>query len=32
MAILSPDAHAQAKDANVMRKLGLMAEKFRNIY
>ncbi|WP_271274346.1 type II toxin-antitoxin system YafO family toxin [Aliamphritea hakodatensis] len=32
MAILSPDAHAQAKDSNIMRKLGLMAEKFRNIY
>lgn len=30
MAILSPNAHEQAKNRDVMYKLGLMAEKFRS--
>jgi len=30
MTILSPDAHDQAKSREVMFKLGVMAEKFRN--
>ncbi len=32
MTILSPDAHKQAKSRNIMFKLGVMAEKFRNQY
>lgn len=32
MAILSPDAHRQALNRDVMFKLGVMAEKFRNNY
>ncbi|WP_394172375.1 type II toxin-antitoxin system YafO family toxin [Thalassotalea litorea] len=32
MAILSPNAHKQAFDRNVMYKLGVMAEKFRHNY
>jgi len=30
MAILSPNAHEQAKSRDVMYKLGVMAEKFRS--
>tara|TARA_R110001583_G_scaffold3468_1_gene22092 strand:+ start:3115 stop:3513 length:399 start_codon:yes stop_codon:yes gene_type:complete len=30
MTILSPDGHEQAKSREVMFKLGVMAEKFRN--
>jgi len=30
MTILSPDAHEQTKSRDVMYKLGIMAEKFRN--
>jgi mRNA interferase YafO len=30
MAILEPDAHAQANDRTIMYNLGLMAEKFRS--
>lgn len=30
MTILSPDAHGQAKSRDIMFKLGVMAEKFRN--
>ncbi|SFC76284.1 type II toxin-antitoxin system YafO family toxin [Pseudoalteromonas denitrificans] len=30
MTILSPDGHEQAKSPDVMYKLGVMAEKFRN--
>lgn len=32
MAILSPDAHAQARDNSVMHSLGKMAEKFHQQY
>jgi len=32
MAILSPDAHQQAKNKDIMYKLGAMAENFRNKY
>ena len=32
MAILSPDAHEQARDRNIMYNLGKMAEKFRSKY
>lgn len=32
MTILSPDAHEQAKSRDIMYKLGVMAEKFRNLY
>lgn len=32
MTILSPDAHKQAKSRDIMFKLGVMAEKFRNKY
>lgn len=32
MAILSPDAHQQAKNRDIMYKLGVMAENFRNKY
>ena len=32
MTILSPDAHEQAKSRNIMYKLGIMAEKFRNSF
>jgi len=32
MTILSPDAHQQAKSRDIMFKLGVMAEKFRNKY
>ena len=32
MTILSPDAHKQAKSRDIMFKLGVMAEKFRNQY
>lgn len=32
MAILSPNAHVQARDNNIMYNLGLMAEKFRERY
>jgi mRNA interferase YafO len=32
MAILSPDAHQQAKNREIMYKLGVMAEGFRNKY
>lgn len=32
MTILSPDAHNQAKSREIMFKLGVMAEKFRNQY
>jgi len=31
MAILSPDAHEQARDRNIMYNLGKMAEKFRSL-
>ena len=30
MTILAPDGHAQAKSRDIMFKLGVMAEKFRN--
>ena len=30
MTILSPDGHEQAKSRDIMFKLGIMAEKFRN--
>ncbi|SFD69997.1 type II toxin-antitoxin system YafO family toxin [Pseudoalteromonas denitrificans] len=30
MAVLAPDGHEQAKSRDVMYKLGVMAEKFRN--
>ena len=30
MTILSPDGHGQAKSRDIMYKLGVMAEKFRN--
>ena len=30
MTVLSPDAHKQAKTRDIMYKLGVMAEKFRN--
>ena len=30
MAILAPDAHEQAKSRDIMYKLGVMAEQFRN--
>ena len=30
MAILSPDAHEQAKSREIMLKLGIMAEKFKS--
>ncbi|MGL6261910.1 type II toxin-antitoxin system YafO family toxin [Vibrio sp. WXL103] len=29
IAILAPDAHTQARNTTIMRKLGLIAEKFR---
>jgi len=29
MTILSPDAHEQARSRDIMYKLGVMAEKFR---
>ncbi|MCP8687736.1 type II toxin-antitoxin system YafO family toxin [Marinobacterium sedimentorum] len=32
IAVLTPDAHAQAKNMNVMTKLGQAAEKFRQQY
>ncbi len=32
MAILSPDAHAQALNNSIMYKLGKMAENFRDQY
>jgi mRNA interferase YafO len=32
MALLSPDAHAQALNRSIMYNLGQMAEKFRNQY
>lgn len=32
MALLSPDAHEQALDNNIMYNLGLMAKKFRERY
>ena len=32
MAILSPNAHEQALNNNIMHKLGKMAEKFRSKY
>ena len=32
MALLSPDAHDQARNNNIMFNLGKMAEKFRNKY
>jgi len=32
MAILSPNAHEQSLNRDVMFKLGVMAEKFRHIY
>lgn len=32
MALLSPDAHAQALNNNIMRNLGLMAKTFREQY
>ena len=32
MAILSPDAHKKAKNRDIMYKLGVMAESFRNKY
>ena len=30
IAILTPEAHNKAKDSNIMRNLGLAAEKFRS--
>ncbi len=32
MTILSPDGHEQAKSRDIMYKLGVMAEKFRQVY
>jgi len=32
MTILSPDGHEQAKSRDIMYKLGVIAEKFRNKY
>ena len=32
MTILSPDGHEQARSREIMFKLGVMAEKFRNKY
>lgn len=32
MAILSPDAHEQTRSRDIMYKLGVMAESFRNKY
>lgn len=32
LAVLSPNAHKQARNNNIMYKLGLMAEKFRSKY
>lgn len=32
MTVLAPDGHEQAKSRNIMHKLGMMAELFRNKY
>lgn len=32
MTILSPNAHQQARSRDIMYKLGLMAQKFRQLY